>query len=64
MNNLFVLGMFDTVLSIYKFRGLAGFGAGLQARVMYQMPAAALAWSVYELFKFILSDGMSNVVFI
>jgi len=57
-------GMFDTVLSIYKFRGLAGFGAGLQARVMYQMPAAALAWSVYELFKFILSDGVKNVVFI
>ena len=56
--------MFDTVLSIYKFRGLAGFGAGLQARVMYQMPAAALAWSVYELFKFILSDGVKNVVFI
>lgn len=27
-----------------------------QARVLYQMPSAALAWSVYELFKYLLGE--------
>lgn len=43
-------------MSIYGSRGVAGFARGIQARVVYQMPATALSWSVYELFKYILSD--------
>lgn len=49
-------GIKDTAMSIYRCRGIAGFFSGVQARVMYQMPATALSWSVYELFKFILSE--------
>ncbi|VDM71363.1 unnamed protein product [Strongylus vulgaris] len=26
----------------------------MQARVVFQMPATALSWSVYELFKYVL----------
>ncbi|CAJ0957733.1 unnamed protein product, partial [Mesorhabditis belari] len=46
--------MADATHSIYRQRGLRGFTCGIQARVMYQIPAAALSWSVYELFKFVL----------
>ncbi|KAI6239488.1 hypothetical protein M3Y99_00566600 [Aphelenchoides fujianensis] len=50
-------GIVDAVQSIHQERGLAGFTRGLQARVVYQVPATALSWSVYELFKFILTDA-------
>ncbi|KAI6241785.1 hypothetical protein M3Y99_00299000 [Aphelenchoides fujianensis] len=50
-------GIVDAVQSIHAERGLGGFTRGLQARVVYQVPATALSWSVYELFKFILSDA-------
>uniref|UniRef100_A0A1I7ZFZ7 Mitochondrial carrier protein n=1 Tax=Steinernema glaseri TaxID=37863 RepID=A0A1I7ZFZ7_9BILA len=49
-------GIKDTVSSIYRCRGSAGFFSGIQARVMFTMPATALSWSVYELFKYILSE--------
>ncbi|CAD5209604.1 unnamed protein product [Bursaphelenchus okinawaensis] len=49
-------GIVDAMTTIYRNRGVAGFYRGLQARVIYQMPATALSWSVYELFKFTL-DG-------
>uniref|UniRef100_A0A914D4A8 Mitoferrin-1 n=1 Tax=Acrobeloides nanus TaxID=290746 RepID=A0A914D4A8_9BILA len=49
-------GIFDAIVSIYKVRGVRGFFSGIQARVLFQMPGTALSWSVYELFKFILSD--------
>lgn len=35
--------------------GPLGFFKGLQARVLYSMPATAICWSTYEFFKFILS---------
>ncbi|CAG8860243.1 Mitoferrin [Caenorhabditis elegans] len=48
-------GISDAVRTIYSQRGLSGFSCGLQARVIFQVPATALSWSVYELFKFMLS---------
>ncbi|CAL2033071.1 unnamed protein product [Caenorhabditis brenneri] len=48
-------GISDAVRTIYSQRGIAGFSCGLQARVIFQVPATALSWSVYELFKFMLS---------
>ncbi|KHJ75533.1 mitoferrin-1 domain protein [Oesophagostomum dentatum] len=47
-------GIPDAVRIIYQQRGLGGFLCGMQARVIYQVPATALSWSVYELFKYIL----------
>ncbi|KAL3108481.1 hypothetical protein niasHT_015403 [Heterodera trifolii] len=49
-------GILDAISSIYSTRGFAGFLVGLHARVLYQMPSAALSWSVYELFKYLLGE--------
>jgi len=50
-------GITDAIISIYATRGVRGFIYGLQARILYQMPATAFSWSIYELFKFLLSDS-------
>lgn len=47
-------GISDAARTIYSQRGLGGFSCGLQARVIFQVPATALSWSVYELFKYML----------
>uniref|UniRef100_A0A0N5CE65 Mitochondrial carrier protein n=1 Tax=Strongyloides papillosus TaxID=174720 RepID=A0A0N5CE65_STREA len=49
-------GVTDAVSSIFYTRGIVGFFNGFQARVLYQMPATALSWSVYELFKYLLGN--------
>ncbi|CAK5080563.1 unnamed protein product [Meloidogyne enterolobii] len=49
-------GVFDAIWSIYSNRGFLGFFSGIQARVLYQMPATALSWSAYELFKYLLGE--------
>ena len=38
-----------------QLRGTSGFFGGLQARVIFQMPATAISWFVYETFKNYLS---------
>ncbi|KAK6017705.1 hypothetical protein OSTOST_16770 [Ostertagia ostertagi] len=50
----------DAFKIIYSQRGLAGFTCGMQARVIFQMPATALSWSVYELFKYVLGYTTSS----
>ncbi|CAI4230996.1 unnamed protein product [Auanema sp. JU1783] len=47
-------GVSDAARTIYNQRGYGGFLCGLQARVIFQVPATALSWSVYELFKYVL----------
>lgn len=47
-------GLSDAVRTVYRLGGPMGFFRGLQARVMYQMPATAICWSTYEFFKYIL----------
>jgi solute carrier family 25 (mitochondrial iron transporter), member 28/37 len=47
-------GLFDAIRKVYRVAGIAGFFKGIQARVLYQMPATAVCWSTYEFFKFIL----------
>ena len=49
-----VLGIPNTLMKIYKTRGLRGYFRGINARVIYQMPSTAICWSVYEFFKYIL----------
>lgn len=58
-------GLVSAVVTVYRFRGARGYFQGLQARIVYQMPSTAIAWSVYEFFKFLinerrLSDGMPS----
>jgi len=48
-------GIRDAARGIYASRGAIGFFSGFQARILVQMPSTAISWSVYELFKFLLS---------
>lgn len=41
---------------VYRLGGPLGFFRGLQARVLYQMPSAAICWSTYEFFKYVLTS--------
>ena len=46
---------------VFRVAGFAGFFKGIQARVLYQMPATAVCWSTYEFFKFILQQREQNL---
>ncbi|XP_050181801.1 mitoferrin-1 isoform X2 [Myiozetetes cayanensis] len=48
-------GMVNAFRTVYRLGGLPGFFRGVQARVIYQMPSTAIAWSVYEFFKYFLT---------
>ncbi|KAF7694951.1 mitoferrin-1 [Silurus meridionalis] len=48
-------GMANTIRTVYRLGGFPAFFKGVQARVIYQMPSTAIAWSVYESFKYFLS---------
>lgn len=48
-------GMANTFRTVYRFGGMSAFFKGAQARVIYQMPSTAIAWSVYEFFKYFLT---------
>jgi len=50
-----VSGFWEARSKIYAAKGMPGFYSGIQARVLFQMPATALSWSVYELFKYVIS---------
>lgn len=53
----FTRGMLEAVKTVYRLGGPTGYFRGLQARVMYQMPATAICWSTYEFFKYILGHN-------
>lgn len=55
-----IRGLFQAASTIYSCCGSRGFFQGLQARVMYTMPSTAIAWSVYELFKYLLNSRRSG----
>ncbi|KAG7480727.1 hypothetical protein MATL_G00059350 [Megalops atlanticus] len=48
-------GMVNAFRTVYRLGGLPAFFKGVQARVIYQMPSTAIAWSVYEFFKYFLT---------
>ncbi|KAG9488744.1 hypothetical protein GDO78_004984 [Eleutherodactylus coqui] len=50
-------GMANAIRTVYQLGGVAGYFKGVQARVIYQMPSTAIAWSVYEFFKYFLSKN-------
>ena len=55
-----VKGLFQAASTIHSCCGFRGFFQGLQARVAVSMPSTAIAWSVYELFKFLLMERSSG----
>ncbi|KAF1636517.1 Mitoferrin-2, partial [Eudyptes filholi] len=50
-----ITGMANAFRTVYQVGGLTAYFRGVQARVIYQMPSTAIAWSVYEFFKYILT---------
>lgn len=57
-------GLFDAIRKVYRVAGMAGFFKGIQARVLYQMPATAVCWSTYEFFKYLLNRKEKKQLFI
>lgn len=55
-------GLIQAAKKIYRTAGVMGFFKGMQARVLYQMPATAICWSTYEFFKYILTEGARGAV--
>lgn len=48
-------GLKEAVKKVYRAAGMRGFFKGMQARILYQMPATAICWSTYEFFKYFLN---------
>ncbi|NXY15421.1 MFRN1 protein, partial [Atrichornis clamosus] len=48
-------GMANAFRTVYRLGGVPAYFRGVQARVIYQMPSTAIAWSVYEFFKYFLT---------
>lgn len=55
-----VVGMREAYKQILRSKGRAGLLSGIQARVLFQVPGTAIAWSVYEFFKFLLDRKDGN----
>uniref|UniRef100_A0A6B2G1I9 Mitoferrin-1 n=1 Tax=Myxobolus squamalis TaxID=59785 RepID=A0A6B2G1I9_MYXSQ len=51
-----IKGMLNAARTIFHARGILGFYTGLFPRVMFCVPGCAISWSVYETFKYFLSD--------
>ena len=53
----YINGMVEAVKTIYTEKGLAGFGKGMSARILFHVPSTAICWSVYEFFKHVISSS-------
>lgn len=51
-----VSGLIEAIETVYRLGGPFGYFRGLKARVLYQMPSAAICWSTYEFFKYALNS--------
>jgi solute carrier family 25 iron transporter 28/37 len=52
----YISGMLSAGKLVYEYQGMQGYFRGVQARVIFQMPATGISWLVYELFKHLLSQ--------
>ncbi|XP_038046195.1 mitoferrin-1-like [Patiria miniata] len=50
-----IKGMVNAFRTVYRMNGVRGYFKGLHARVIFQVPATALSWSVYEFFKYFIT---------
>ena len=55
-----VQGLTQAVSTIYRCRGIRGYFSGVTARMVFQTPATAISWSVYEFFKFAITTYGPN----
>ncbi|KAM8841778.1 mitoferrin-2-like [Synchiropus picturatus] len=57
-----VSGLGEACRAVYRMGGLPAFFKGVQARVIYQMPSTAISWSVYEFFKYVITQRQQERV--
>lgn len=50
-----ITGMARAFRTVYQSGGVTAYFRGVQARVIYQIPSTAIAWSVYEFFKYLIT---------
>ncbi|XP_045147473.1 mitoferrin-2 [Echinops telfairi] len=50
-----ITGMASAFRTVYRVGGVTAYFRGVQARVIYQIPSTAIAWSVYEFFKYLIT---------
>ena len=50
-----VSGIVDAVKTIHRLRGLSGFFSGVAPRIVFVVPSTAIAWGVYEFFKYFIT---------
>lgn len=55
-----VNGLVSALQCVYRCRGFKGYFQGLQARVLFQIPSTAIAWTVYEFFKYSLTRSQKT----
>ena len=51
-----VQGLVQAATTVYRCRGVRGYFAGVTARMVFQTPSTAISWSVYEFFKFAITN--------
>lgn len=51
-----VHGIVSAARTVHQLKGIKGFFSGTTARVLFQIPSTAIAWFVYEFFKFALKN--------
>lgn len=56
-----VNGLISALQCVYRCRGFRGYFQGLRPRVLFQIPSTAIAWSVYEFFKYSLTRSPSHL---
>lgn len=51
-----ISGLAQACRTVYGTGGVPAFFKGFQARIIYQTPSTAISWSVYEFFKYLLTQ--------
>ncbi|XP_014779809.1 mitoferrin-1 [Octopus bimaculoides] len=59
----YISGLGTAFRTVYEYRGVRGYFRGVVARVIFQIPATAISWSVYEFFKFFISQKTNEKYF-
>ena len=54
--SVLVQGLLQAIATVYRCRGVRGYFSGMTARMVFQTPATAISWSVYEFFKFAITN--------
>merc|ERR1719495_1481021 len=55
LNTTKIVGMPESLRTVYRVAGFTGFTKGMSARIMFQAPSTAICWATYETIKNIIA---------